>query len=243
MVISVGHNADHEIVMSGNEIDGWPPECKRSFRRQVTEVNSGIIAVVVKDSFAAIRHTNPHGDRIRLLDAIRLEEDADNNLGTGRKFFNLPASGGFEPDHGDPHPSGAGMSRMLDVAGWHQSLAEVAVHNLRCRPVFFQPPVLEQNRPRAQIPDGCHVVTHEENRPALLVSCLIHSPEAFLLKGCIPDCKDLVHDEDIRLQVSSHGKCQPHIHAARVALHGRINKLCDLCKFDDPVETGPHLGA
>ena len=58
----------------------------------------------------------------------------------------------------------------------------------------------------------------------------------FLWKSASPDGEHLVHDEDVGLEVRGHGEREPHVHAARVVLHRRVEELLDLGELDDLVE-------
>src|SRR6266851_4704163 len=70
---------------------------------------------------------------------------------------------------------------------------------------------------------------------------MTHPTEALLLKSQIADCEDLVDDEDLRLKVRRDRKRQAHVHAARVALHRRVDELIDFGEPDDLVELLPDL--
>ena len=65
---------------------------------------------------------------------------------------------------------------------------------------------------------------------------ILHLSEALLLKARVADREHLVDDEDLRLEVRGDGEGQPHVHAARVALHRRVDELLDLGERDDLVE-------
>src|SRR5262249_31745031 len=83
--------------------------------------------------------------------------------------------------------------------------------------------------------DDGHVVAHEEDGPALARDSG-HLSEALLLEGEVADREDLVDEQDLRLEVRGHRERDSDGHAARVALHGRVEELIDLRERDDLVE-------
>ena len=71
----------------------------------------------------------------------------------------------------------------------------------------------------------------------------LHPPEALLLEGEVADGEDLVDDQDLGLQVGGHRERQPELHAARVALHGRVDEGADVRELDDLLEAALDLAA
>ena len=72
---------------------------------------------------------------------------------------------------------------------------------------------------------------------------ILHLAEALLLEGGVADGEDLVHDQDLGLEVGRHGEGEAHEHAARVALHRRVEEPTDLAELDDLVELALDLGS
>ncbi len=70
-----------------------------------------------------------------------------------------------------------------------------------------------------------------------------HLAEALALEGGVADGEHLVDDEDLRLEVCCHREGEADVHAARVALHRRVEEALDLGELDDLVELAAHLGA
>ena len=66
-------------------------------------------------------------------------------------------------------------------------------------------------------------------------------PRHFFLELRVTHRQHLVDDEDFRFQVRRHGEGEPHIHAAGVMLHRRIEKHLRLGKGDDLVELAVDL--
>ena len=71
---------------------------------------------------------------------------------------------------------------------------------------------------------------------------IAHLAEALLLERGVADGQHLVDDQDLRLQMRGHGEREAHVHAARIALHRRIEELLDLGERDDLVELRGDLG-
>src|SRR5690242_11128714 len=64
----------------------------------------------------------------------------------------------------------------------------------------------------------------------------MHLAQRLLLKVRVANREDLVDDENFRIKMGCHGKCQPDIHAAAVPLHRGIKKSIDFGKGNDLVE-------
>ena len=84
-------------------------------------------------------------------------------------------------------------------------------------------------------------LTSSTVRPSLRRSCI--RPRHLLRKCRSPDRQHLVDDEDFRLEVRRDRKRQPHVHAARIVLHRRVDELFELREGDDGVELADDLGA
>src|SRR6185295_2097391 len=67
--------------------------------------------------------------------------------------------------------------------------------------------------------------------------------EALLLELRVADGEHFVHDEDLGLEVRRDGEREAHVHAARVALHRRVEEPLDLGERDDLVELRGDLRA
>ena len=109
-----------------------------------------------------------------------------------------------------PHASGGGSSRSTSAAG-------PSPHELSA---------VDPDRAVAELRDGRQCVGDEDHRPAR-VGELLHAPEAAPLELGVADGEHLVHEQDLRLQVRGDGEREPDVHAARVALDGRVDELLD----------------
>src|SRR5437773_7906269 len=65
---------------------------------------------------------------------------------------------------------------------------------------------------------------HEQNGAAA-VDDFVHLRKAFLLKLRVAHGQHFIDNEDLRIQVRGHRKCQSHIHATRVMFDGRFEKF------------------
>src|ERR1043166_3155758 len=52
----------------------------------------------------------------------------------------------------------------------------------------------------------------------------------------------VIHDQYLGLEMGSHGKCQAHVHPARIPLHRRVNELLHLGKSDYFIQPLPNFG-
>ena len=98
-------------------------------------------------------------------------------------------------------------------------------------PVLRDPAVLHEDRAVAELRDCLHVVRDEEHRAAVRAEVL-HAPEAATLELRVPDGEHLVDEQDLRLEVRGHREREPHVHAARVALHRRVEEALDARELD-----------
>jgi hypothetical protein len=84
-------------------------------------------------------------------------------------------------------------------------------------------------------------VADEQHRPAVAARHVVHLAEALLLEDDVADGKDLVDDENLRLEVRGNRERQPHVHATRIALHRRIDEPLHLGEGDNRVELAADL--
>ena len=77
-------------------------------------------------------------------------------------------------------------------------------------------------------------LTNSTVRPPL--RDVVHLAEALLLEARVADRQHLVDDQDLGLEVRGDGEREPHVHAARVVLHRRVDEPLDLRERDDLVE-------
>ncbi len=63
-----------------------------------------------------------------------------------------------------------------------------------------------------------------------------HLAQALFLERGVADGQHLVDDQNLRLQMRRHGKRQPHVHAAGIALDLRIEEFFDFREGHDLVE-------
>ena len=85
-------------------------------------------------------------------------------------------------------------------------------------------------------------MAHKQHR-ATLARHIAHLAQALLLELGVAHRQHLVHQQDLRFQVGGDGERQPHVHAGRVALDGRVDELLDPGEVHDFVEFAPDLVA
>ena len=84
-------------------------------------------------------------------------------------------------------------------------------------------------------------LTNSTVRPPL--ADVVHLAEALLLEPRVADREHFVDDQDLRLEVRRDREREPHVHAARVVLHRRVDEALDLGEGDDLVELARDLRA
>src|SRR5690606_22306712 len=62
------------------------------------------------------------------------------------------------------------------------------------------------------------------------------------LKLGVPNGQHLINDQNIRLKMRGHGETKPHMHAAGVTFHGRVDEIIYSRKAHDLIELGTNLG-
>src|SRR6476659_1468544 len=89
--------------------------------------------------------------------------------------------------------------------------------------------------------DGRHVMAHKEDRATLLCHTL-HFAQAFLLECDVSYRQYLINDEDVRLEMGCHRKCQSQIHPAGIMLDWSVDELLDVGKVHDFIKLSGDLG-
>src|SRR6267378_6962117 len=95
------------------------------------------------------------------------------------------------------------------------------------RSVLLDDAAVDPDHSFAQPPDLTHLVTYEHNGTTALGN-LAHFPKAFLLELQIAYGQHLVHQQNLGLELSSHGEGQSHLHARAEMLERRINEFIHL---------------
>src|SRR5258708_29707943 len=96
-------------------------------------------------------------------------------------------------------------------------------------------PFTKSDATRTQIPDCLDVVADDYYRPTIARD-LADPPKTFRLERYVTHRQNLVDDQDLRLQMCSHGECQADLHPAGEPLYGRIQKLSNSGELDNLVE-------
>jgi hypothetical protein len=97
-------------------------------------------------------------------------------------------------------------------------------------------PFVQKVRPSAERGDGGGIVAHEQHGSP--TGCdLFHPCEALLLEREVANREDLVHHQDLRLEMGRHREREPHVHPARVALDWRVDKTLNLRERHDLIDS------
>src|SRR5882724_8187862 len=94
---------------------------------------------------------------------------------------------------------------------------------------------------RAQKLNCTHIMTYEQHGAAA-PGYITNLAQTLLLKLRIADRQHFVDQKYFCLHVRSDGKGEPHVHAARITLHGRVDKLFDFGKRYDLVKLQINFG-
>src|ERR1700722_10305522 len=79
------------------------------------------------------------------------------------------------------------------------------------------------------------IVTNEENRPRLPGHFLDLS-QTLSLKSRIANCQNLIHEQNLGVQMGRHSKCQPNIHAAGVMLDRSVQEFLYFGESNDCIK-------
>src|SRR5262249_21915797 len=92
--------------------------------------------------------------------------------------------------------------------------------------------VIEQDDTRAEPSDGVQVVRYKNNG-LILTAKFFHPLVALLLEFGIAYRQNLIHQQDIRINLHCDGKRQAHEHARRVLLDRAIDEFSQFSEVDD----------
>ena len=109
------------------------------------------------------------------------------------------------------------------VAGLRTNRSKIISYHFAGFPALCQMPMFQKDGSFADGPDCFQVVADEQHRPAG-VSNIVHLTETLLLKSKIPHGENFVDHQYFSIQVRSDCESQAHVHAARLALYGRVDK-------------------
>src|SRR5689334_16583410 len=86
-----------------------------------------------------------------------------------------------------------------------------------------------------QCAHGTKIVADEEYGPSF-PGGFSHLPKTFSLKGCVSDGQDFIYQQNVRFEMSGHGKGETDIHSARVILNRCVDKLINFCERYNCIE-------
>ena len=131
-----------------------------------------------------------------------------------------------------PDALGASAVGLVEVVGNH--LSRPAITN--------DLPAVDPDRAIAELSDRREGVGDEEHGSPRVAE-LLHTSETAPLKFSVADGEHLVDEQDLRLEVGRHGEGEADVHAARIALHRRVDEPLDAGELDDLVEAPLDLAA
>ena len=91
---------------------------------------------------------------------------------------------------------------------------------------------VEENDPVTVLSDTSQIMADEENGFSHFLEFL-KFVIALGLEKYIADGKRLVHNQNLRVNIDGHRKCQPHKHSAGIALYRLVDKLPDIRKIQN----------
>src|ERR1700704_1028899 len=124
----------------------------------------------------------------------------------------------------------------------HFGCAQISRNNVFGRTRFFDLSVTEQDATRAKVADRVNVVAYENDGTPFFRRDVFHLSHTLFLKLGVADSKDFIDQQNFRIEMGRDGKGEPHVHAARVSFHRRIEKLLDLGEGDNVVEFSADFG-
>ena len=95
--------------------------------------------------------------------------------------------------------------------------------------------MVEDDDAAGELGDGVERVGDEQDRAALGLE-LCDLGQALLLEGLVAHGEDLVHQQDVRVDVHGHGERELDIHARAVDLDRVVDPLAELAELNDRVE-------
>src|SRR5438046_691390 len=111
----------------------------------------------------------------------------------------------------------------------------IAIENSLSRSNGANGTIMKPNHRLAERPNGTRTMTYKKYRAAP-TRYILHLAQTFLLETRVPNRQYLIHDENLRLQMSRDRERESNIHSTAVALHRCIEELFYLSKSDDLVK-------
>src|SRR5687768_6581351 len=136
---------------------------------------------------------------------------------------------------GNFHPLDRKTGRLNRIEHFRTHLGQVLVNGLINRAVRHHATAIEHYRLLTNTPHRSHVMAHEQDRPPINPD-LIDLREAFLLKLRIAHRQNFINQQNFRFQMRRNTKRKPHVHAARITLHRRVDKLLNFRECDDLIK-------
>src|SRR5215813_2149438 len=115
-------------------------------------------------------------------------------------------------------------------------------HDIRRMPFRHEASLTKEEAATTEPFDGGRIVADQEYGAASLDHGF-HPGQALRLEGMVSHGKDFIDDENVGLEMRSHGEREPKIHACRIVLHRRIDELPDFCKRHNLIKPFRNMSA
>ena len=83
----------------------------------------------------------------------------------------------------------------------------------------------------------------DEDEGSAVFDDFFHALHALELKLRVANREHFVDDQDFRLEECSNRECQPHIHPARIAFNGRVDKLFETSESHNVIKLSFYFSA
>src|SRR5439155_1223451 len=157
----------------------------------------------------------------------RLESESDDDI---LPYGKIVACRSLRTPHFSPFKTHRAASRsrwkIPQIHGRIVALAQrqIPIDHIGGGAGIDHPTVLQMNGVSAKLGDRSHVMTHKKHGSSLFCH-ITHFAKTFLLERSVADGQHLVDHQNLRLQVRSHRKRQPHVHPARIVFYRRVEEL------------------
>ena len=111
----------------------------------------------------------------------------------------------------------------------------IQIHHLLRRALIHFHSLIQQDYSVTISGNTSQIVADEQDGSSLLLE-FVKFPVAFCLKKYVSHRQCLIHDQNFRINVDGHCKCQTHKHTAGIGFHRLVYKIPDVCKLQNAVQ-------
>ena len=98
--------------------------------------------------------------------------------------------------------------------------------------LLYHLPMFQPHELVTELIDLFRAMGNQDERHAFRTQCG-DLGEALVLEGLVAYGKDLIGEQDVRLQMDRHGEAQAHLHSGGIIFERRINEVFEFGEFDD----------